>query len=387
MTAKSPEKNPEFKMGNQQQAFNIEGLFQIVENKNLQKTEYGWEIDPVGFRMTSRALHERYGLPIIITENGLGAKDVLTEDGKIHDDYRIELGIREGKMEKIKIYAPVDGEIDLIENLKDGVFSEKMLGDGFYIKPTSNKFYSPIENGKVKTGDLIGEFIFSEVKEELNIKDQIEEIINSKSRYEIAAETIYKAVGTHSNYTKVFNCMTRLRFEVKNKESINELEIKRLPIVKGIIWSGNQMQIVIGGEVYKVREAVEDYVIKITSGVETKIKSFKPSIGKRILGAITGIILPSLPVLMAGGLLMGIKTILVVSGAIVDLSSSTNSGVQPDLFSYAFNIVAESGIKLLGIYMGYNTMKYLGGPTLLSIFMGIALSGATTVQFTTIMPS
>lgn len=70
--------------------FNIENMFQSSTNEHLEKTEYGWEIDPVGFRMTCRALKARYNLPIIITENGLGAKDVLTEDGKIHDDYRIE---------------------------------------------------------------------------------------------------------------------------------------------------------------------------------------------------------------------------------------------------------------------------------------------------------
>ncbi|WP_041618813.1 hypothetical protein [Spiroplasma taiwanense] len=82
---------------------------------------------------------------------------------------------------------------------------------------------------------------------------------------------------------------------------------------------------------------------------------------------------------------MRLKTILVVSGAIQDLSVSDSSGIQPDLFSYAFNIVAETKIKLFGIYMGYNTMKYLGGPTLLAIFMSLALAGATSVQFLTQM--
>ena len=32
----------------------------------------------------------RYGLPMIITENGLGAFDKLEEDGSVHDPYRIE---------------------------------------------------------------------------------------------------------------------------------------------------------------------------------------------------------------------------------------------------------------------------------------------------------
>src|SRR5699024_11124853 len=45
---------------------------------------------PVGFRATLRSVYERYGLPIIITENGLGEFDELTSDKKVHDQYRID---------------------------------------------------------------------------------------------------------------------------------------------------------------------------------------------------------------------------------------------------------------------------------------------------------
>ena len=46
-------------------------------------------IDPNGLRISLRRIASRYGLPILIRENGLGAFDTLTKDGKIHDDYRI----------------------------------------------------------------------------------------------------------------------------------------------------------------------------------------------------------------------------------------------------------------------------------------------------------
>ncbi|MGJ0985222.1 family 1 glycosylhydrolase, partial [Thomasclavelia ramosa] len=39
---------------------------------------------------TIREMYSRYRLPMIVTENGLGAYDKLTEDGKVHDQYRIE---------------------------------------------------------------------------------------------------------------------------------------------------------------------------------------------------------------------------------------------------------------------------------------------------------
>jgi 6-phospho-beta-glucosidase len=64
-------------------------MFQSVKNPYLERTDWGWEIDPVGFRIALRRVYAEYDLPIFITENGLGAFDELTEERKIHDSYRI----------------------------------------------------------------------------------------------------------------------------------------------------------------------------------------------------------------------------------------------------------------------------------------------------------
>lgn len=64
-------------------------LFVGCKNDFTKQTDWGWTIDPVGLRVGLRRITSRYNLPILITENGLGAYDTLTEDGKIHDDYRI----------------------------------------------------------------------------------------------------------------------------------------------------------------------------------------------------------------------------------------------------------------------------------------------------------
>lgn len=76
--------------GDQQSNQTFPGFAKSVDNPNLVKTEFGWEIDPIGFRATVREMYSRYRLPLLVTENGLGAYDTLTEDGKIHDNYRIE---------------------------------------------------------------------------------------------------------------------------------------------------------------------------------------------------------------------------------------------------------------------------------------------------------
>ncbi|MCH8625472.1 glycoside hydrolase family 1 protein [Lactiplantibacillus plantarum] len=65
-------------------------MFQNVQNPYLSKTEWGWEIDPVGFRIALRRIYEKYQLPIMVTENGLGAKDKLENGKVINDQYRID---------------------------------------------------------------------------------------------------------------------------------------------------------------------------------------------------------------------------------------------------------------------------------------------------------
>lgn len=60
-----------------------------VKNPYLPSTDWGWQIDPIGLKISLLELYDRYRVPLIIVENGMGAKDELTEDKKVHDDYRI----------------------------------------------------------------------------------------------------------------------------------------------------------------------------------------------------------------------------------------------------------------------------------------------------------
>ena len=76
--------------GDQQIVIGEQGVYKGHTNQYLEKTEFGWEVDPVGFRVTLREIYSRYNLPLIVTENGLGAFDKLEEGDVVNDDYRIE---------------------------------------------------------------------------------------------------------------------------------------------------------------------------------------------------------------------------------------------------------------------------------------------------------
>src|SRR5699024_7381769 len=65
-----------------------------IMNPYLPATQWGWQIDPKGLRYALNQLYDRYQKPLLIAENGLGAKDELVKDENgnwtVRDDYRIE---------------------------------------------------------------------------------------------------------------------------------------------------------------------------------------------------------------------------------------------------------------------------------------------------------
>ena len=75
--------------GHDRSAEKISGnLLEGLKNPYLETSGFGWQIDPVGLRYLLNDLYDRWQLPLMIVENGLGAKDTV-EDGKVHDAYRI----------------------------------------------------------------------------------------------------------------------------------------------------------------------------------------------------------------------------------------------------------------------------------------------------------
>ena len=61
-----------------------------IRNPYLPVTEWGWQIDPQGLRWVLNHLYDRYQIPLMVVENGLGAMDTMGADGTIHDPYRID---------------------------------------------------------------------------------------------------------------------------------------------------------------------------------------------------------------------------------------------------------------------------------------------------------
>ncbi|WP_312433431.1 glycoside hydrolase family 1 protein [Lacrimispora sp.] len=92
-----------------------------IKNPYLKATDWGWQIDPIGLRWTLNHLYDRYHIPLMVVENGLGAVDTFEPDGSINDDYRIDYLRQHIEQMKEAIQDGVDlmgyttwGPIDLV---------------------------------------------------------------------------------------------------------------------------------------------------------------------------------------------------------------------------------------------------------------------------------
>ncbi|WP_386687001.1 6-phospho-beta-glucosidase [Lonepinella sp. MS14437] len=70
--------------------FDFDESADLVTNQFVPRSEWGWQIDPIGLRYSLNYLTDMYRLPLFIVENGFGAIDEISDDGMVHDDYRID---------------------------------------------------------------------------------------------------------------------------------------------------------------------------------------------------------------------------------------------------------------------------------------------------------
>ena len=117
------------------------------KNPYLKASEWGWQIDPVGLRWCLNEIYNRYRIPLMVVENGLGAFDERAEDGKFHDSYRIDY-LREHIKEMAK--AVEDG-VDLMGYTPWGCIDLVSASTGEMAKRYGFIYVNKFDDG---TGDL-----------------------------------------------------------------------------------------------------------------------------------------------------------------------------------------------------------------------------------------
>lgn len=172
------------------------------------------------------------------------------------------------------------------------------------------------------------------------------------------AQEILKSIGGEENIKNVEHCATRLRLVLKDETLYNNDEIEAIDGVKGQFFIAGQHQIILGtGLVNKVYAQIVENPVETSSDAYSEMNAFQKV--SRILGDV---FVPIIPVLVATGLFMGVRGLLI------------NLGVEfnPLLLTLS-QVLIDTAFAFLPALVGYSTMKRFGGSPILGIVIGLML--------------
>ena len=143
-----------------------------------------------------------------------------------------------------------------------------------------------------------------------------------KKDYAPSAKKLVQALGGKDNITRVFHCMTRLRFYVKDRSKINEADIKKLPEISGVNWHQDQIQVIAGNEVNEMYAELVKMGVPNDDSDSSQKTAEKKSVGSAIIDSITGCMTPMIPALTAAGMIKVVLTLLTTFHLVNDTSST-----------------------------------------------------------------
>ena len=183
-----------------------------------------------------------------------------------------------------------------------------------------------------------------------------------KKDYVNDSKKLAKALGGKDNIKRVFHCMTRLRFYVKDKNRINENEIKSLPEVSGINWHKDQLQVIVGNDVKDMYKWLIS--IGVPSDNAPSKQDYSKGIVSKVIDSITGSMTPMIPALTAAGMMKVILTLMTT----FNLVESTSSTYQ------VINFVGDVAFYFMPFLIAANAAKIFGvNQSLALIIAGVFL--------------
>lgn len=194
-------------------------------------------------------------------------------------------------------------------------------------------------------------------------------------KYEDLAKEIVKEVGGKENVNSLTNCITRLRFKLKDESKANTDVLKNMDGVVTVMQAGGQYQVVIGNHVPEVRKDVDAVLGILEAPTESGPKG---NLFDQFVDMISSIFQPILAPLSAAGMLKGVNAILIFA---------LGSGFSDSSTSAVFNAMGDGLFKFLPIFIGYTAMKKFGGSPFLGMLIASSLvypgflEGAATAQF------
>ena len=176
------------------------------------------------------------------------------------------------------------------------------------------------------------------------------------------AESIIQHVGGKDNVISLVHCATRLRFVLKDDNKADAETLKKLAGVITVVQSGGQFQVVIGNNVADVYSDIMQLTNLNENNQPTLQSGKKSGIFSKLIDLVSGIFIPALAVLVAGGILKGLISLLQVINVIIPETPTYN-------FLFA---IADAPFYYLPIILGFSAVKKFGG----NPYVGMAIGGA-----------
>ncbi|UUI03724.1 sucrose-specific PTS transporter subunit IIBC [Oceanobacillus jeddahense] len=195
-----------------------------------------------------------------------------------------------------------------------------------------------------------------------------------QNEYQKIAKEIIQAVGGKDNIISIAHCATRLRLIVKDREIIDDDVIENIDKVKGSFFTSGQYQIILGtGIVNKV------YSESISQGLSGTNKSEQSSAAsqqndnwfKRAIRVFGDIFVPIIPVLVATGLFMGVRG-LIMQEEILAFFGMSPEAISPD-FILLTEILTDTAFAFLPVLVCWSAVRTFGGSPILGIVLGLML--------------
>ena len=187
------------------------------------------------------------------------------------------------------------------------------------------------------------------------------------------SKKILELVGGKENVISAFNCMTRLRINLKDQKKANIEELKKVDGVLGVV-EDTTLQVVLGpGKSKKVCDIfVQDAGVSKGEASDWKenkeaIKSAqKQSKLKSSLRVIADIFIPMLPAIIAAGLFNGFASLL---GQIAPAQIAAKEGFVY-ILQTVFSLIGGSFLSYFAIYTGISAARSFGATPALGGMIG-----------------
>ncbi|WP_347861056.1 PTS transporter subunit EIIC [Salimicrobium sp. PL1-032A] len=181
----------------------------------------------------------------------------------------------------------------------------------------------------------------------------------------VVADSVLKALGGEGNIYRVAHCATRLRVELYDDSKLDKKAFDSIEGVNGYFYQSGQHQVILGtGFVNKVfAEFVDRGLAEGEREKEEGSGDSNKTTIQQLTKTFADIFIPVIPVLIATGLLMGMRGLLI-NGFGVELS---------DPILILSQVLTDTAFTFIPVFVTWSAMKKFGGSPVLGVALGLML--------------